>query len=103
MDEQGNWLTTAAKEYPSKMCEMIARAFMRQMDARFPHLAASSEDWLLEDEVRQFYQPDDQYIVRDIGMDFFDAARRRGGTQSQLEEAREWASADRYVPPPTTP
>ena len=103
MDEQGNWLTTAAKEYPSKMCEMIARAFTRQMDARFPHLAASSEDWLLEDEVRQFYQPLDGYITREIRLDFHDVARRRAGPQSQLEEAREWARQDRFTPRPAAP
>ena len=65
------------------MCELIARAFSSQLSARFLHLATSGSEWLLEDDVRHLYQPQDDYIQQEIGQDYYqkDACGNREITQ----------------------
>jgi len=103
VDEDGNWLTTAAKEYPPKMCQAVAVALDRQLRRRFPSRGQLAAGEGLDPDIEHFFQPLDPYLIREIGLDFHDAARQHRGPPTALQEAREWAKDDAYVPPPPPP
>ena len=64
------WRTAAAKEYPEKMCELIARSIHAAVTDRFSTRTPSlAQEWLTDPSVLQFYQPLDPYLDRHAGQD----------------------------------
>ena len=80
------------------MCQAISTALVAQLQVRFPAAALATGDWVIEDEVRHFYQASDPYLAREMALDYHDEERLRRGAPTALQEARDWAKDDAYVP-----
>ena len=74
------------------MCELIAKAFARQLDARFPNLSASEADRQLEQDVCHFYQPLDPYVAREISMVYSGGGRQDGTAATRCKRHGNEAS-----------
>ncbi len=99
-DRQGNFVTSHLKEYPSQLCEWLAKGFFTRWANA---LHTTTDDWS-DHCVQPYYVPLDPYMQHVQGKDYARGRRRqRSITQWILDGDSDHDSSDDHnQPPPTT-
>ena len=75
--EDGSWATTAAKEYPPGLCELLGKAIFGQARSQVAQLSGVDGEGDLDPDLAPFFVPLDPYLQVERGADCAVFNRRR--------------------------